>query len=45
MDYLFWVIATGLDAGTLNWTIAVIAPLLITIVTSAFYLLKYGRPL
>lgn len=45
MVYLFWVIATGLGAGTLNWTVAVIATLLITIVTSAFYLFKYGRPL
>lgn len=45
MVFIFWVIAVGLGAGTLNWTIAVISTLLITIVTTAFYLFKYGRPL
>jgi hypothetical protein len=45
MVYLFWVIAAGLGAGTLNWTVAVLATLLLVIVTVTFYLVKYGRPL
>ncbi len=45
MVYLFWAIAVGLGAGTLNWTIAVFATGLLTILMSAFYLVKYGRPL
>lgn len=45
MVYIFWIIAVGLGAGTLNWTIAVVATLLMTVVTTAFYLFKYGRPL
>ena len=45
MVYLFWAIAVGLGAGTLNWTIAVFATGFLTILMSAFYLVKYGRPL
>ncbi len=45
MVYIFWIIAVGLGAGTLNWTVAVIATLLMTVVTTAFYLFKYGQPL
>ncbi|MFP4153010.1 MAG: DUF4956 domain-containing protein [Alkalispirochaeta sp.] len=45
MVYLFWIIAIGLGTGTLNWTIAIIATLLMSVVTTAFYLFKYGRPL
>ncbi len=45
MVFLFWVIAVGLGAGTLNWTIAVIATLFLTIVTASFYLFKYGQAL
>ncbi len=45
MVYLFWVIAVGLGTGTQNWTVSVLATLFLTIVTSSFYLFKYGRPL
>ncbi|MFW6216164.1 MAG: DUF4956 domain-containing protein [Alkalispirochaetaceae bacterium] len=45
MVYIFWIIAVGLGAGTLNWTVAVLATLLMTVVITAFYLFKYGRPL
>lgn len=45
MAFLFWVIAVGLGTGTLNWTVSVLATLLLTAVTTSFYLFKYGRPL
>jgi hypothetical protein len=45
MVFLFWVIAIGLGAGTLNWTVSVLATLFLTVVTTSFYLFKYGRPL
>ncbi|MFO8043524.1 MAG: DUF4956 domain-containing protein [Alkalispirochaeta sp.] len=45
MVFLFWVIAMGLGAGTLNWTVSVLVTLFLTVVTTAFYLFKYGRSL
>ena len=45
MVFLFWAIAIGLGAGTLNWTIAIFATGLMTILMTAFHLVKYGRPL
>ncbi len=45
MAFLFWVIAVGLGTGTLNWTVSVLATLFLTVVTTSFYLFKYGRPL
>ncbi len=45
MVFIFWAVAVGLGAGTLNWTVAVIATLLVTIVVTTFYLFQYGRPL
>ncbi|MFW5994484.1 MAG: DUF4956 domain-containing protein [Spirochaetia bacterium] len=43
--FLFWSIVTGLGVGTLNWTVSVFATFLLTLLISAFYLLKYGRSL
>lgn len=45
MVYLFWVIAIGLGSGTQNWTMAVFATLIIGLLVSVFYLIKYGRQL
>lgn len=45
MVFLFWVIAMGLGAGTLNWTVSVLVTLFLTVVTTAFYLFKYGQSL
>lgn len=43
MVYLFWVIAVGLGAGTYNWTMVVLASLIILVVIFALYIIKYGR--
>lgn len=45
MVFLFWSIAIGLGVGTLNWTIAVFATLLLGLLMSGMYLFKYGRSL
>ncbi|MFP4374324.1 MAG: DUF4956 domain-containing protein [Spirochaetaceae bacterium] len=45
MAFLFWVIAIGLGTGTLNWTVSALATLFLAVVTSSFYLVKYGAPL
>lgn len=45
MVYLFWAIAIGLGSGTLNWTIAVFATIVLTILLTFFYIVKYGRSL
>ncbi len=43
MVFLFWSIAIGLGVGTLNWTLAMFATIIIGILISAFYVIKYGR--
>ena len=45
MVYLFWVIAVGLGAGTLNWTASVFATGVLAILMTSFYLFRYGRAL
>ncbi len=45
MVFLFWTIATGLGVGTLNWTVALFATLLLSLFMGAMFLFKYGRPL
>ncbi|EEG78405.1 DUF4956 domain-containing protein [Dethiobacter alkaliphilus] len=44
MVYLFWVIAVGLGSGTDNWTLVIIATILLSIVIAVLYLAEYGRP-
>jgi len=44
MAFLFWVIAVGLGCGTRNWTSAVIATILLSIIVSILYVVEYGRP-
>ncbi len=43
MVFLFWSIAMGLGMGTLNWTLSVIATIILGILISIFYLVRYGR--
>ena len=45
MIFLFWAIATGLGCGTLNWTICIIASIILGVLILAFYLVKYGKQL
>lgn len=45
MVFLFWAIVTGLGCGTLNWTFTVLAAILIALLLTLFYLVKYGRQL
>ncbi len=45
MVYLFWVIAIGLGTGTQNWTMAVFATIILGLLVTVFYLIKYGRQL
>ena len=45
MVYLFWVIAVGLGAGTLNWTASVFATGVLALLMTSFYLFRYGRAL
>ncbi|ASB50961.1 DUF4956 domain-containing protein [Alkalitalea saponilacus] len=43
MVFLFWVIATGLGCGTYNWTIVIIATIIITIIMFLLHFIKYGQ--
>ncbi len=45
MVFLFWSIAAGLGCGTLNWTFTVLSAILISLLLTLFYLVKYGRQL
>lgn len=45
MVFLFWAIVTGLGCGTLNWTLTVLSAILIALLLTLFYLVKYGRRL
>jgi hypothetical protein len=44
MVYLFWAIVVGLGCGTENWTIALLATVLIAIIVFLLFLFEYGRP-
>jgi hypothetical protein len=44
MVYLFWVIAIGLGCGTDNWTLVIIATILLSFVVGVLYVVEYGRP-
>lgn len=43
MVFLFWSIAVGLGVGTLNWTLSILATIILGLLISVFYLVKYGR--
>lgn len=43
MVFLFWSIAIGLGVGTLNWTLSILATIILGLLISVFYLVKYGR--
>ncbi len=43
MVYLFWVIALGLGMGTHNWILGMVATVIIGILVTVFYLIRYGR--
>ena len=43
MVFLFWTIATGLGIGTLNWSITIIAAVILSVVMVLLYQFKYGR--
>jgi hypothetical protein len=45
MVFLFWSIVTGLGCGTLNWTYVVLAAVVLSLLLSLFYLIRYGRQL
>ncbi|MDY6826148.1 MAG: DUF4956 domain-containing protein [Bacillota bacterium] len=44
MVYLFWVIVVGLGYGTENWSIALLATILIAIIVFLMFAFEYGRP-
>jgi len=43
MVFLFWTIVVGLGLGTLNWTLSIIATIILAILMLIFYKIKYGR--
>ena len=43
MVFLFWTIATGLGIGTMNWTLSIMATLILGILMLIFYKLRYGK--
>ena len=43
MIFLFWTIAAGLGIGTLNWTITIIATVVLGLLMYVFYKVRYGR--
>ncbi|MFO7849815.1 MAG: DUF4956 domain-containing protein [Spirochaetia bacterium] len=45
MVFLFWAITIGLGTGTLNWTVAIFATGVLTVLLTSFYLFNYGRAL
>jgi uncharacterized membrane protein YhiD involved in acid resistance len=44
MVYLFWAIVVGLGCGTENWTIAILASIIIAITIFLLFIFEYGRP-
>lgn len=45
MVFLFWTIAVGLGAGTYNWTVSIVSSIIIAIVVTFLFMIKYGTPL
>lgn len=45
MVFLFWVIAVGLGAGTYNWGVAIISSVIIIILVTGLYYIRYGYTL
>ncbi|SDB81149.1 Uncharacterized membrane protein YhiD, involved in acid resistance [Pelagirhabdus alkalitolerans] len=45
MVFLFWTIAVGLGAGTYNWTVTIVASIIVAIVVTFLFMVKYGTPL
>lgn len=43
MVFLFWTISVGLGIGTLNWSISILAVIILSIVMVVFYKIRYGR--
>ncbi|MFP4484622.1 MAG: DUF4956 domain-containing protein [Spirochaetaceae bacterium] len=43
MVFLFWAIVTGLGIGTLHWTLSLFATVLMSLLLTLFYVIKYGR--
>jgi hypothetical protein len=43
MVFLFWTIATGLGIGTLNWTLTIVAVIILSILMVLFSKIRYGR--
>lgn len=43
MVFLFWTISVGLGIGTLNWSISILAVVILAVVMVAFYQFRYGR--
>lgn len=44
MVFLFWSIAVGLGCGTYNWTTSIAATLVIAVVVTIMFLIRYKRP-
>lgn len=45
MVFIFWAIGVGLGCGTYNWTITIAATLVIALLVSVLFLIKYKRPI
>ncbi len=45
MVFLFWSIAVGLGAGTYNWTVSIVASILVALAMVFLFMIKYGTPL
>ncbi|MFW5685322.1 MAG: DUF4956 domain-containing protein [Spirochaetota bacterium] len=43
MVFLFWSIVTGLGAGTLHWTLALLATGVLSLLMTLFTIVQYGR--
>lgn len=42
MVFLFWTIAIGLGVGTLNWTLSILATIILSIIIILFFIIRYG---
>lgn len=45
MVFLFWTIAAGLGAGTYNWTVTIVSSIIVALVVTFLFMVKYGTPL
>ncbi|HZK33746.1 MAG TPA: DUF4956 domain-containing protein [Bacillota bacterium] len=45
MVFIFWAIGVGLGCGTYNWTITIAATLVIALVLTVLFLIKYKKPI